>query len=162
MDIYSESMYIRGLMKTIARKKQTEKPIELPSSWIESVKATLEDAYRAECEEKKLHFDIMAGTFPDEVLICLSLMSTEQPEQAPCTLMLSADIEKNMAPNKVLKTLIDQAGFFFDTYFQTSEDERHEVYQARWLEEKHNNQEFFVRVSRENVRLTLEANKWLD
>lgn len=149
-------------MKTLARKPQSEEPIELPLSWRESVQDILTQSFYQECQSQSLNFDVLGATFPDELLLCLSLVQVESPEIAPCTLMLSADIKQSTAPEKLLKTLIDQAGVFFENFFQTSEEDKHELYQARWLDEKHGNQVFYAKVSRENIRLTLEANKWLE
>lgn len=149
-------------MKTLARKPQTKAPIELPLSWRESVQETLSQTFYKECEAQGLSFDVLGATFPDELLLCLSLVQADRPEIAPCTLMLSADIEKSTAPEKLLKTLIDQSGVFFENYFQTKEEDQHELYQARWLDEKHRDQVFYSKVSRENIRLTLEADKWLE
>lgn len=153
---------INGAMKTLARKPQSQNPIELPLTWRESVQETLSQTFYDECDAQGLSFDVLGATFPDELLLCLSLVQADRPEIAPCTLMLSADIEKNTAPEKLLKTLIDQSGVFFENFFQTSEEDKHELYQARWLDEKHGDQFFYSKVSRENVRLTLEANKWLE
>lgn len=149
-------------MKTLARKPHSEDPIELPSNWRESVQEILTQTFEAECQKEGLCFDILGATFPDELLLCLSVGELDKPEMAPCTLMLSADIKENTAPEKLLKTLIDQAGVFFENYFQTKEEDMHELFQARWLEEKHAGLIFYAKVSRENVRLTIEANKWLD
>ena len=153
---------INGAMKTLARKPQSEDPIELPLSWRESVQEILTQSFQSECEAHGLSFDVVGATFPDELLLCFSLVDPDKPEIAPCTLMLSADIKESTAPKKLLKTLIDQAGVFFENFFATNEEEKHELYQARWLDEKHAAQIFYAKVSRENVRLTLEANRWLE
>lgn len=147
-------------MKTLARKDQNEKEIMLPDSWSQAVRETLQETYEEDCHKKQMVFDVIGATFPDELVIGLTLLNPKQLMSAPFTLMLSADLNEGNAAKKMLKTLIDQSSHFFDVFFSSEDPE--DLYQARWTEAENSPIPFFYKVSRENLRLTLEANKFLE
>lgn len=146
-------------MKTFARKEQTEHEIMLPDSWAQAVRETLQEAYHQECVAHGLVFDVVGATFPDELVIGLTLINPQQLKSAPHTLLLSADLTDGVAGEKLLKTLIDQSSHFFDIFFSTKDKD--ELYEANWQDAQGTPVPFYYKVSRENLRLTLEANKIL-
>lgn len=146
-------------MKTFARKEQHEHEIMLPDSWAQAVRETLQEVYHQECLQKGLVFDVLGATFPNELIIGITLIHPHQLTSAPYTFLISADLNDGNAADKMLKTLIDQSAHFFDLLFKSEDPD--ELYEANWSEAEGSPVPFYYKVSRENLRLTLEANKIL-
>ncbi len=77
------------------------------------------------------------------------------------TLFLSSEPDQIAIEEKVKETqknFIDLVGLFFDEIFADGEWNE---FEANWQEVTHKNQNYFYKISRENISATLEANKLL-
>ncbi len=136
-------------------------PIELPIEWRNELKQSLLNIYGDHCLKRESTFDIYAYTFPTELLIIASFVGLD-PNKIPITLFLSADLNHKSDPKKLFNSLIDNIGVFFDQYFQNIENEEWDEYVHEWQEEEINRQTFYYKVTRENIALTLEAERLLN
>jgi hypothetical protein len=143
----------------LSRKDQSRPGKELPSDWISKVTELLTKTYESELTKNQKSFFVFGETFSDEALLLISITSNSQDNSIPTTFMISFDLEKESVVNNILDTLIDSAGVFIDTYFQDPEQIE---YNAIWTEAKFKELAFYYRVTREDVRLYLEANKLLE
>lgn len=140
-------------------RKNSDKPgAKLPETWLTEVRNTFNKTYAPECTKNSKSFDVHAQTHPDEVVIAVSFLDPNRPETIPTTYIVSADLGGKAPAQKLLDTLIDSAGVFFDHYFSTPEwnDYFHE-----WTEGEVRGVEFHYIVNRENIRLTEIANQLL-
>ena len=142
----------------LTRKDQEKKGTVLPDSWKDKVRDLLLSVYGEKAESEGKTFDIHGFTYPDEVVVTVSYMDAQHEGVTPLTYHVSADLTKDMKSEKLLETIIDSIGVFFDHYFNDPENLE---YYSRWQEADFKNQKLFYRVTRENVGLTLQANELL-
>jgi hypothetical protein len=147
-------------MKTFARKNQTTLPIVFPESWSKNLEQLLASVYSAACKEQSRGFKTYAASFPDELLLIVSWMALDNLKATPISLFLSLDINEATSDEETLQKLVDKVGLFFDELTGNSED-IHEYFEPLWQERSERGMTFYFKVSRENVALTLEANKLL-
>jgi hypothetical protein len=136
-------------------------PLPLPKEWGEEFKQNLLKIYGDKCLKDDRTFEIYAYTFPKEVLLIVSYVSFDQ-HVIPTTLFLSADLSTESKPEKVMDTLCDSVGVFFDHYFaQTKDDEEFEEFVHEWTDEEMSGITVYYKITRENIALTLEADRLL-
>lgn len=148
-------------MKTFARYEQTEVPYIFPESWSRPLEELLAQVYSKQCKQAGRGFKTYAASFPGELLVIVSWMSLERIESAPITLLLSMDLTEQTAQEEKLKRLVDCVGLFFDELIESDLMEEELFYEPMWVEKVERDLTFFYKISRENIALTLEANKLL-
>jgi len=142
----------------LSRKEQNDNPIYLPDDWKKKVTELLTQVYSDQLDSSDMMFDIYGFTYPNEVVLIVSLLSKSDASLAPVSFVMSADLIKDSKPAEMVDTLIDSVGLFFDTYFQTPDWSE---YISVWTEADFKGQQFHYIVSRENFGLTIAANKLL-
>lgn len=137
-------------------------PLPLPAEWNEEFKRNLLKIYGDKCLKDDKTFEIYAYTFPEEVLLIVSYVGLDQ-HVIPTTLFLSTDLKLNSKPEKSLDTLCDSVGVFFDHYFgNQTDDEEFEEYVYEWTEEDMSGTTIYYKITRENIALSLEADRLLN
>ena len=83
--------------------------------------------------------------------------------ESPVTLFLSSDLNDKTASHKIMDTMFDSAGIFFDSFFATeeTEDEIWDDYVLDWQDAEFGNDKIFYKVTRENVSLSMAADALL-
>lgn len=100
--------------------------------------------------------------FSDEILLIVTL--THDSEQlSPVSLFLSKELKSDWtnSPQKIKKIIdmmAEMAGIFFEEMLSTK---NWNDYNLQWYEEKYKNETYFVKTTRENIELTLNANDLL-
>lgn len=140
----------------LSRKQQDVEGLSLPEEWTKEFTELLNSIYKDECNRQGKSFYVLGFTYPDEVVLGISFMDDKDMIAIPVTLVLSADLEEGQKPKKLLDTLIDSVGVFFDHHFQNEAD-----YNTKWTSETFKNVEIHYQVSRENILLTIKANELL-
>lgn len=147
----------------LSRKEHEITPVYLPKEWTDQVKQILLNVYGDRCIKDDKTFEVFALTYPTEAILFISYLDSDN-NQSPITLSLSVDLVESNDSKKILDTLINIAGEYFDIYF--SEEKNSESlwdgYVYEWEEEERNKLKFFYKISRENIALTIEANKLLE
>jgi len=141
-----------------SRKHQDLDGIILPEEWSKEFTGLLNSIYKDECNRQNKSFFVLGYTYPDEVVMAISFMDDADLAAIPVTLVVSADLKEGQKAKKLLDTLIDSVGVFFDHYFHNAEESE---YNTNWTSETFKNVEIFYQVSRENILLTLKANELL-
>lgn len=145
----------------LARKKTSKNGKALPSEWLESLARLLNETYKTECKKNNRYFDVYGQIYSEELLVIISWLSEEQEGAAPVTCFLSCDPDQMNSEKKVKETqahYIDVAGLFFDEIFAR---EDWDEFEPNWQEVTYKQQNYYYKISRENINLTLEANKLL-
>lgn len=135
--------------------------IELPEKWRQELKQSLLNVYGDQCLKDDKTFDVYGFTYPNELLIIVSFVGMD-PSIIPITLFLSADLNQKTDPKKLFGSLLDNIAIFFDQYFQNASNEEWDEFVYEWQEEEVNRQTFYYKVTRENIALTLEAERLLN
>jgi hypothetical protein len=134
----------------------------LPEKWCKEFKQTLLKIYGEKCLRDDKTFEIYAFSYPDEALLIVSYCGLD-PYIAPTTLFLSVDLNESAKVEKLFDTMCDSVGIFFDHYFANdiSNEDIFDEYVHEWEEEELNGLKIFYKITRENIALTLEANRLL-
>jgi len=150
----------------LARKKSSKVGKPLPSDWQESLSRLLNETYKKECQQEGRYFDVYGQIYPEELLLVVSWLSEKEQGVAPVTCFLSCEPDQMASEEKVKKTqadFIDLAGLFYDDIFSKEDwnDDEVSMFEPNWQEVSHKNQNYFYKLSRENINLTLEADRLL-
>jgi len=144
-----------------ARKASSKNGKSIPQDWLLSLTILLNETYQNECEKQERTFDVYGQIYQDELLLAVSWLSEKDEYIAPITCFLSCEPDQMNDDKKVKSTqqnFIDVVGIFFDQIFAT--DSWYE-FEPTWQEVNYKQENYFFKLSRENIKLTLEANKLL-
>lgn len=145
----------------LGRLKTSKTGSALPADWAESLARLLNETYKEQCQEEDRYFDVYGQIYPEELLLVVSYLSEKAEAVAPVTLFLSCDPSQISSEQKVKDTqkhYIEVAGLFFDEIFSNTDWNE---FEPTWQEVTHNHQNYFYKISRENINHTLEANRLL-
>lgn len=142
----------------LERKHHENPGTNLPSTWLESITETLNQTYQSDLELRSKKFEVYGQSFPDELLLIVGLHDKNHDSILPVSYFASLDLLATHDSQKILNTLVDSVGIFFDHYFS---QEDWSDFEPNWQEHKINNIHFFYKFTRENVSLTLRANELL-
>ena len=140
-----------------SRKEREAIGANLPEKWVESVVELLNTTYEAQLSQYQ-KFQVYGFTYTDEVFLGISLTS-EKSEHLPVTYCISSDLTKEQNQEKVLKELVDSIGLFFDGYFEDTDSLE---YQSRWELADLKKTSFYYKITREDLALSLVAEKLLN
>ncbi len=141
-----------------SRIETEAEPIFLPDDWCTDVNSLLRSLYGQELIDHNFTLQVYGLTYPTEVVLMVSLVNPEDQSSGAITYMASAELAEKGDPKKMLDTLVDSVGGFFDHAFSDLENLE---YLALWTEAKIKDTAFHYMVTRENVALSLEATKLL-
>lgn len=145
----------------LARLKSSKVGKPVPQDWCEGLARLLNETYKTQCKQDKRYFDVYGQIFPEEFLVVVSYLLETNEADAPIACFLSCDPDQIDNEKKVKETqlsFVDLAGLFYDEIF--SQEEWSE-WEPNWQEVTYKNHNYFYKLSRENINLTLEADKLL-
>lgn len=146
----------------LARKSSSRKNGKnIPQDWVEGLNRLLNETYKAECTRNGRYFDVLGQIYPEELLLVVSYLSEKDEYLSPITCFLSCEPDQIANEEKVKETqknFIDIVGLFFDEIFA---NEEWDEFEPNWQEVTHHHQNYFYKISRENINLSLEADKLL-
>lgn len=142
----------------LIRKNEYSHAHQNSEVWEDEVTQLLSSVYEKKLKERDLELKIYGLTFDDEAVLIVSLLSAKDPMRAPTTLFLAADLARPDEGPKATAKLINVSSLFLDLYFQKKEWSE---YLDVWREEKEKDFTYFYKMNRENVGLTLEADRLL-
>ncbi len=138
-----------------ARKEHFVEAKRFPSTWESNVADLLNSTYESKLKDQEGFFEVYAMTYPDEILLAVTIRSTI-PSVWPMTLKVSADLNENINPQKLMDILLNSLGTLIDHVFSNEED-----YFLDWEEAVYENIKLWYMSSREDIALSLEADKLL-
>lgn len=144
-----------------ARKASSKVGKSIPQDWSESLARLLNETYKKECQNNGRYFDVYGQIYPEELLLVVSWLSEKDEYLAPVACFLSCEPEQMKDEKGVKKTqenFIDVVGLFFDEIFATDDWSE---FEPNWQEVNYKKENYFFKLSRENINLTLEANRLL-
>lgn len=129
-----------------------------PKDWAEGLKQILLNIYGDKCLKEEKTFEVYGFSYPNEVLMIVSYVGLDK-FIAPVTIFLSADLNEATKTDAVINDMFDSVGVFFDAFFakEESSDEIWDDYVLDWEETEFNKQNFYYKVTRENIGLSIEA-----
>jgi hypothetical protein len=141
-----------------SRLDQDTPAVLFPKDWSEGLKQILLNIYGEKCLKEDKTFEIYGFSYPSEVLMIVSYVSLDK-FVTPITLFLSADLLKDTNTDDIINNMFDSVGVFFDSYFAKAEnlDEIWDDYILDWEETEFGKLQFFCKVTRENIGLSMQA-----
>jgi len=142
----------------LARNRTSKNGKPIPTEWLESLNRLLNETYKTECKENGRYFDVFGEIYEGELLVVISYLSEKDEYLSPMTLFLSSEPDQITSEDKIKETqknFIDLAGLFFDEIFSTDD---WDDFEPNWQEVTHHKQNYFYKITRENINLTIEAN----
>lgn len=136
-------------------EEKTQKRNPLPIEWLEEVTKTLNEAYSQNCEKENRFFEVYGESYEKEFVVVVSFLHNTDQMAAPTTLFIAHDIVEDSKKFKtVLANLLNLIGLVFDDIFAT---ENWSEFSTIWTENKYKDNQFYYKVTRENISLTLQA-----
>ncbi|MCT4641123.1 MAG: hypothetical protein N4A33_02425 [Bacteriovoracaceae bacterium] len=131
----------------------------IPNEWTELLIKTLNDTYEAKAASDECFFDVYGKTFEEEFILIISYIHKTDYSKSPITLFISHD---NLDTSKKFKEAIDSAidltGLIFDDIFS---NEDWNEYVLNWTQNDFEKNQFFYKITRENISLTIQAEELL-
>jgi hypothetical protein len=158
--MHLKSLYLRQDVM-LARKKNSKGGKPIPQDWVEGLSRLLNESYKNEAKAQNRYFDVYGQIYSEELLLVVSWLSEKDEYASPVTLFLSCEADQMSTEKKVKETqesYLELTGLFFDEIFA---DEEWNNFEPVWQEVTHKNQNYWYKITRENVNATLEANKLL-
>jgi hypothetical protein len=141
-----------------SRLNHETQAVLFPKDWSEGLKQILLNIYGEHCIKFEKTFDVYGFSYPSEVLLIISYVGLDKFE-TPVTLFVSTDLDAKTDSAKIMDTMFDSAGVFFDSYFAQEEDSEEiwDEYVLDWEESEFGKEKIFYKVTRENVGLSMQA-----
>lgn len=133
--------------------------IELPNEWVDKVSELLQDAYRNQLTQRGQDFEVFGRLYKGEIVVIASLVEPSNELAAPTSYFVSMDLADGQDHTVLLDALVDSVGAFFDTFFATPD---WSDYQDIWKEEKWKDLAVHCKITRENVKATIDADRLLN
>ena len=138
---------------------KTQTHTSLPIEWTEELTKILTEIYAERSEKNNRFFYVHGEVCDKEFVVIVSYVHRDDPMSSPITLFLSHDIiEDSKVFQRSLKDLVDLTGEIFDNILSQPDwcD-----YLPNWTENKYKSAQFFYKITRENISLTLQAEEIL-
>ena len=133
-----------------------------PKDWADGLKQILLNIYGEKCLKDDKSFEVYGFSYPNEVLMIVSYVGLDK-FTAPITLFLSANLNEKTKTDEIINDMFDSVGIFLDSYFAKSDDasEIWDDYVLDWEETEVEKNQFFYKITRENIGLSIEADRLL-
>lgn len=145
----------------LGKNKKSKVGKVIPLDWSEGLARLLNETYKTECKKQARYFDVYGQIYSDELLVIVSWLSEKDEYMTPITLFLTCEADQINSEKKVKETqenYIELIGLFFDEIFG---NEDWNEFEPTWQEVTHKHQNYWYKITRENINATIEANKLL-
>ncbi len=141
----------------LTRKELSDKYQPLPQQLKEQLKNLLMSSYKAQLKRDSRSIKIFSRIYDEEFLLIVSLVSTEKIAYIyPITCFFSCDITKDKELKDQFNLAIDGLGIMLDSIFNDDVE-----FFDQWTHESFKEKEFYYKISREDIELTLKTNELL-
>jgi hypothetical protein len=140
----------------------------LPSEILLELEGLFGSVYANECKKQGRRIHFYGELYDTEMVLILTLLNSKDPMGlAPVTFFISTIINdvKTLKNQTTISVISDLFGVlienFFRNYDQNNDQDNEDFYLVDWLSSAQGKFEFFYKTTRENILLTIEANKIL-
>lgn len=146
----------------LSRKNFGSKSQNLTEDFMEDLQDLLDSTYKKELTDFAKKFHLYGKIYKDELLLICGLQDLKNPQSSCVSFFLSADIKTKKENKKTFSNFVNYIGHFYDSYFGQGPEKWNDYFDewAPFTDEK--SPSIFYKVTRENIMLTLEANKILN
>ena len=145
--------------KMFSRFNEELKGSPIPAAWIMELEELLNTTYEGQLKLFEKRIKVFGELHPKEIAMAFSILSQDKNSTDAITLMVSGDLNEKDNPKKTLDHILNYSSEFFDLIFN---DQGQDEFQPNWVKTDLKKDNFFFKITRENVELTLMANKLLE
>ena len=146
----------------LSRKMTNQTPSIIPQSWLDEVNSVLNETYQQQCLSLSTEIETFGEIYTDELAVAFSLVYKHNKLGKAITLFTSTDINSESNPKEILDHILDSSSEFFDLILNDDlNNNNEEIYQSLWSQTKFEKDNFFYKISRENLITTMKANEFL-
>tara|TARA_B100000925_G_scaffold286649_1_gene264713 strand:+ start:6276 stop:6716 length:441 start_codon:yes stop_codon:yes gene_type:complete len=142
----------------LSRHNEEADGVNLPKEWLEEITKVINSAYSDLFSAKNLTLKTYGELHKGEVCIAFCLYNSSSGNTGSISLLLSVDLKDKEDPKSVLDNTIDQSSEFFDLLVS---DQTEDIFQPNWVKSQLKKDNFYFKITRENIALSIEANKLL-
>ena len=142
-----------------SRKNKDAETRLVPSDVLSTITDLVNESFSQSFESKDMSLDLYGEIYSDEIVLIFSL-STKNSENM-ISLFMSDDIHQDEDLKLKIDHLVESSSEFFEILTNSSSEEINELYSPEWKKSDIGKNDFFYKISRENIKLTIEANKIL-
>jgi hypothetical protein len=148
----------------VSKNSPTSHGVSFPEQELENINRCFEEQfsqlYPISMEDKT--FQTYGHIFADEILLIVTLIS-DKNAKSPVSIFISKEVSNQLTEDensakKAIETMVELAGIFFDDVLSHKDWNN---YTHAWAEEDYKNSTYFIKTTRENIELTLQANQLL-
>jgi hypothetical protein len=143
-----------------SRTNDIETGTALPKEWLEDCQGLLESVYKNQCKKQNRYFEVYGEIYKNELVFITSILNKDNINAIPITVSLSISINEKTDNKIILNSMVDASGMILDTIFNDTNTD--DIYITNWSELKFKKHELYYKITRENILLTIEANKLLN
>ena len=151
------------------RKKQKKRPTILPLDFTKNVSTLFNKQFKNQMN--KAEFIVKGDLYPDEILLCISLVQEKALRAATMYLSLDVNNEMNEKPEKItdfLKSMVDAAASWFHQSFSEAKQKGIEgilaamdELQPAWQKFEWDGNTLYVKLNKDNHVLEIAADRFL-
>ena len=142
--------------------QQLKTPSPIPSEVLKSINSLINETFEKSLMNKGLELETYGEIYENEIILIFSLVQTKDKSLNTISLFISDDLTPETKIEKKINYLINSSSEFFEILTNSSTSDTNEIYSPRWQKTELEGDNFFYKISRENIKLTIEANKLLE
>ncbi len=142
-----------------SRKEHDTEGTPFSQELIEEITEILNFVYKEKCNAANKEIEVYGKTYQSELLLGVSILEKDDESAIPATYIASADLDEQQKQGKILDAIVDSAGIFIEQYLTTREWDE---YNSNWTEEQVKGVRIHYQVTRENIKLSLMADRLLN
>ena len=142
-----------------SRKNHPEYSSLIPPEVLTTITDLINESFEKSFKERNLTLESYGELYEDEIILVLSLSTTTL--ENTISLFISDDFTQKDDLKEKINYLVSSSSEFFEIFINSSDEEIIELYSPDWKETELSKKNFFYKISRENIKLTMEANKIL-
>lgn len=133
---------------------------KLPHEWLEEFTGTLNTVYHEQLEKNNRFIDVYGEIYEKEFVVIVSYVHNNDQLTSPVSLFISHDnLDDSKKFKSTLNDLINFTGVVLDSVFAA---EDWNEYVLTWTENNYKDSNFFYKITRENLSLTIQAEALLN
>ena len=140
--------------KVLSRHNEEMDGVDLPMEWLDELTHAVKSTYGNTLQSNGYEIKTFGELFKGEVCVAFSLSSNS----GCITLIISVDLDPKKEPKDLLDKAINHSSEFFDLIINS---EGEDVFQPNWVKSELTGSDFYFKITREDISLTIEANKLL-
>ena len=141
---------------------QLSTPSPIPSEILNSINSLINETFEKSLNNKGLELETYGELYENEIILIFSLVQTKDKSLNTISLFISDDLTPETKIEKKINYLINSSSEFFEILTSSSISDTDQIYSPRWQKTELEGDNFFYKISRENIKLTIEANKLLE